>query len=98
MRSDNNYQHMHKLIENAMQKLPLRELARKMDISPPSLHNYVMMGTEPRISALRKIAKYFGVTVAELMGEIDELDGRILTLTRKMNKTQKQELLKELRK
>jgi len=98
MKQTYDFPRMSELIESGMKDTPLRELARNMDIPVASLHNYLTMGTEPRLSALAKMATYFRVSIAELMGEIDEIDGAILKITRKMTKKQKRELLEELKK
>lgn len=74
----------------------LRELARKIDIPPPSLHNYLYQGTEPRRDALEKMSRYFGEPISQLLSEDDETTARILSLVRKMNQVEKENLLNQL--
>jgi len=74
----------------------LRELARKIDLSPPSLHNYLYQGTEPRRDALEKMSRYFREPISQLISEDDDTTARILTLVRRMNQDEKQELLETL--
>ena len=74
----------------------LRELARKIKLSPPSLHNYLYQETEPRRDALEKMSVYFNEPISQLLSEDDDTTARILALVRNMNHDEKQELLETL--
>jgi transcriptional regulator with XRE-family HTH domain len=74
----------------------LRELARKINIPPPSLHNYLYQGTEPRRDALEKMSRFFREPVSQLLSEDDDTTARILTLVRRLDQDEKLKLLTQL--
>lgn len=76
----------------------LRELAREIKIPPPSLHNYIYQETEPRREALEKMSVYFREPVSQLLSEDDDTTAQILSIVRRMNPNEKQNLLELLRK
>jgi transcriptional regulator with XRE-family HTH domain len=76
--------------------ITLRELARKIKIPPPSLHNYLHQDTAPGRDALEKMAIYFREPISLLLSDEDDLTARILTLVYNMNQDQKQALLDTL--
>lgn len=51
------------------ERKPVRALATKIGVSPASLYNYAENDIAPREEALRKLAIYFRVSLAELLGE-----------------------------
>lgn len=87
------------LIQSSLEEIKLRELARQIGVPPPSLHNYAYMGTEPRQDALTKLAAYYKVSVAYLLGadEPDELVQHIVELLRGFNQEEKRQIIEELR-
>jgi transcriptional regulator with XRE-family HTH domain len=76
--------------------IALRELARKLKIPPPSLHNYLHQDTAPRRDALEKMAIYFREPISLLLSDEDDLTARILTLVHRMNQDQKQAILNHI--
>ena len=65
-----------KLINNEMERIkreriPVRDLATKIQISPASLYNYAYNNVTPNDEAIKKIATYFKVTPAYLRGETE---------------------------
>ena len=76
--------------------IALRELARKLKIPPPSLHNYLHQDTAPRRDALEKMAIYFREPISLLLSDEDDLTARIFTLVHLMNQDEKQNLLDSL--
>jgi transcriptional regulator with XRE-family HTH domain len=74
----------------------LRELARKIKLSPPSLHNYLYQETEPRRDALEKMSVYFNEPISQLLSEDDDTTARILTLVRRLDQDEKLKLLTQL--
>lgn len=85
------------ILNEIEQGIPLRELARKIKLPPPSLHNYAYQGTEPRMEALQKMSVYFGEPVSMLLSEDDDLTAQILGLVRRMDPNEKQDLLKSIK-
>lgn len=53
------------------ENIPVREIAKKIQLSPASLYNYAYNDIDPRNDALVKLATYFKVTPAWLRGESD---------------------------
>ncbi len=75
----------------------LRKLARAIGVTPASVHNYVHFDTLPRIENVSKMADYFGVTISSLFSEDDDLTTELVEAVRKLPKTRKKQLLKDLK-
>jgi ribosome-binding protein aMBF1 (putative translation factor) len=89
------YKHLiRKEMEN--EGLGLRELARKLKIPPPSLHNYLYQDTAPGRDALEKMAVYFCEPIALLLSDEDDLTARIFNCVYRMTQEQKEDLLDKL--
>lgn len=59
-----------KLLMKRLPKLTESELARRTDVPQPTLHRILSGATpDPRISTLRPLAHYFGVSVGQLIGD-----------------------------
>lgn len=86
------------LIRNEMETegIALRELARKIKIPPPSLHNYLHQDTAPGRDALEKMAIYFREPIALLLSDEDDITARIFTIIYHMDQEQKEDLLEKL--
>lgn len=78
--------------------LSLRELGREIGLTPPSLHNYLYQGTEPRFDALKKMSAYFNEPISQLLSEDDDLTAQLLARVRAMTRKEKQALLEQLSK
>lgn len=88
---------MQELLKQSLREVSIRALADDMHIKSSTLHNHVRLTAEPRLSALHKIGGYYNRYVAELIGEIDEMEGDILRMIQKLPKKRKKALLEELR-
>jgi transcriptional regulator with XRE-family HTH domain len=86
------------LINDAIENgTKLRELARKLNLPPSSIHNYITMGTEPRFDALQKMSTFFGEPISSLLSEDDDLTAQILEIVRRLSPDEKQTLLDSLK-
>lgn len=81
----------------APEPLTFRELAKKMRIPIPSLHNYIEYDVLPRIENIEKMSVYFGESVSSLFSEDDDQTTEIIAKVRKLSATQKKKLQKELK-
>jgi transcriptional regulator with XRE-family HTH domain len=81
---------------DAADPLTLRDLARRIGIPVPSLHNYVQFDTLPRIKNVGKMAAYFGEPISSLFSEDDDTTAALVAAVRRLPEKRKKQLLKEL--
>ena len=78
------------------QPLTMRELAVKIAIPVPSLHNYVRYETLPRVENVSKMADYFGESVSSLFSEDDDITVALIEKIRALPQERKAALLDQL--
>jgi hypothetical protein len=76
----------------------LRTLARAMKIPPGSLHSYLDpdLQTEPRVSALEKMAAYYHEPVSVLLSTDDDETVELVKAIHRLSHEQKKTLLAQL--
>lgn len=72
------------------------ELADKIGIPTPSLHNYVNRQTLARVENIHKIADYFGEDIGSLYSEDDDETALLVKRVRSLPQKRKAALLREL--
>ena len=77
--------------------MQLRELARKLNMPVPSLHNYAQFDVLPRIDNIQKMADYFRESVSSMFSEDDDLTTELVAKIRALPHAKKIKLLKDLK-
>ena len=88
------------LLRQQAEKVGTRPLARELGLPAQSISNYLLDGTEPRISSIERMAAYFGEPISALLREVDaevSTEDKIISEMGKMTAAQKKALLKHIR-
>lgn len=85
------------LIKTSLNDMTIRQLSQATKVPVTCLSDYIHLDSEPRLSALQKLSRYYDEPISSLLSEDDEFTAKLLQTIRELPQEKKKELLDWLR-